>query len=364
MLTLALDVMGTDNGPGIIIEGGIQAARAFGSEVRIALVGNAGSIKAELKKHRELPENLDICHAEEQVLMSDFPADAVRRKNTSIAEAFRLHREGKVDAVVSPGNTGAVMGTAMLSLGRLKEVKRPAIASFFPTVDKRATIVLDVGANSDCKPLHLYQFAIMGSIMSGYMFNIDRPKIALLSIGEEKSKGNELTIETYPLLENNPALNFVGNVEGRDILKGKADVVVCDGFVGNIVLKLAESLEGFLTSSIRRQVSTNLFSRFGAFLMHPFLRRLRNTFDYSEYGGAPLLGINGVCIICHGGSSSKAIKQALNVAREMAYRQINQKIETELLSGRNENKISVKYNMNGIPSNQNGEEERNTGRTE
>jgi len=358
LLTLALDVMGTDNGPGIIIEGGIQAARAFGPEVKIALVGDAGFIEAELKKHRELPENIDICHAEKQVLMSDSPADAVRRKNTSIAEAFRLHREGKVNAVVSPGNTGAVMGTAMLSLGRLKEVKRPAIASFFPTIDKGNTVVLDVGANSDCKPLHLYQFAVMGSIISGYMFNVRKPKVALLSIGEEKSKGNELTIETYPLLENNPALNFIGNVEGRDIFKGKADVIVCDGFVGNIVLKLAESLEGFLTSSLRRQVSTNMFSRVGAFLMYPFLRRLRNTFDYSEYGGAPLLGINGVCIICHGGSSSKAIKQALNVAREMAYRQINQKIEAELLSGQNENQISVKYNMNGISNNQNGEKEK------
>ena len=347
IVTLALDVMGTDNGPGNVVSGAITAAREFGPDTKIVLVGRSEAIAAELKKCRDVPATIGVHHADEEVKMTDSPADAVRRRNTSIAEAVRLHKEGLVDAVVSPGNTGAVMGTAMLNLGRLQEVKRPAIASFFPSIDKRWTVLLDVGANSDCKPLNLYQFAIMGTIVSGHLFGYDRPRLGLLSIGEEKTKGNELTLETFPLLAANPALNFVGNIEGRDILMGKVDVVVSDGFVGNIVLKFAESIEGFLTTSIRRQVSSNLFSRMGAILMSPFLRRLRNTFDYSEYGGAPLLGINGVCIVCHGGSSSKAISQALTMARDMVHSQVNQKIEAELAAGDKGEAAAVDYHING-----------------
>lgn len=347
IVTLALDVMGTDNGPGNVVSGAVSAARDFGPEIRIILVGRRDVIAAELKKCRNVPATIDVHHADEEVKMTDSPADAVRRRNTSIAEAVRLHKEGVVDAVVSPGNTGAVMGTAMLNLGRLQAVKRPAIASFFPSIDKRWAVLLDVGANSDCKPLNLYQFAIMGTIVSGHLFGYDRPRVGLLSIGEEKTKGNELILETHSLLASNPALNFLGNIEGRDILMGKVDVVVTDGFVGNIVLKFAESIEEFLTTSIRRQVSTNLFSRVGALLMSPFLRRLRNTFDYSEYGGAPLLGINGVCIICHGGSSGKAISQALTVARDMVHHQVNQKIEAELAAGDRGETAAVDYHING-----------------
>lgn len=346
-VTLALDVMGTDNGPGNIVGGAIEAAREFGPETTIVLVGRREAIAAEMKKHRDIPATIEVHHADDEVLMADSPADAVRRRTTSIAEAVRLHKIGRVDAVVSPGNTGAVMGTAMLNLGRLQEVKRPAIASFFPSIEKRWTVLLDVGANADCKPLNLYQFAVMGTIVSNHLFGCDRPRVGLLSIGEEASKGNDLILETYPLLRANPALNFVGNVEGRDILMGKVDVVVTDGFVGNIVLKFAESIEGFLTTSIRRQVSSNLFSRMGALLMSPFLRRLRNTFDYAEYGGAPLLGINGVCIICHGGSSGKAICQALTVARDMVHRRVNQKIEAELAAGDRGETAAVDYRING-----------------
>jgi phosphate acyltransferase len=347
MVTLALDVMGTDHGPGNVVSGAVAAARDFGPDTRIVLVGRREVITTELKKCRDVPATIEVHHADEEVSMTDSPADAVRRRHTSIAEAVRLHKEGRVDAMVSPGNTGAVMGTAMLNLGRLQEVKRPAIASFFPSIDKRWIVLLDVGANSDCKPLNLYQFAIMGTIVSGHLFGYDRPRLGLLSIGEEKTKGNELVLDTYPLLESNSALNFLGNIEGRDILMGKVDVVVTDGFVGNIVLKFAESIEGFLTTSIRRQVSSNLFSRMGALLMNPFLRRLRNTFDYSEYGGAPLLGINGVCIICHGGSSGKAISQALTVARDMVDHQVNQKIEAELAAGDRGKTAAVDYRING-----------------
>ena len=332
---LALDVMGTDHGPANVIAGGLQAAQEMGSDIEIVLVGREELIKEHLKKIKDQPSNFSIHHADGEVTMHDLPAEAVRRNDTSIAVAVNLHKEGLVDAVVSPGNTGAVMGTAMLRLGRLREVKRPAIASFFPTVNQNMAVVLDVGANATCKPLNLYQFAVMGSIIAGHMFRIEKPKIGLLSIGSEKSKGTDLTLDTHALLESNPALNFQGNIEGRDILMGKADVVVSDGFVGNIVLKFAESIEGFLTTSIKHQISTNLFSRLGALLMYPFLRRLRNTFDYSEYGGAPLLGVNGVCIICHGDSSSKAIRKALKVAAEMVKHQINRKIEADLASGGN-----------------------------
>ncbi len=346
-IKIALDVMGTDNGPGGIIEGGIEAARTFGPSSTIIMVGNSTVIKSALKKYRDLPMNIDIHHATEEVTMQEAPADAIRRKETSISEAIRLHKEGLVDAVVSPGNTGAVMGAAMLNLGRLRELKRPAIASFFPAVNKKQTLVLDVGANSDCKPLNLYQFAVMGSIMAEYMMKKCQPRIGLLSIGEEKTKGNELTIGAYRLIRRNEALNFVGNIEGRDILAGKVDVVVTDGFVGNVVLKFAESVEGFLTTSIRHQVSTNIFSRVGATLMYPFLRRLRNTFDYAEYGGAPLLGTNGVVIICHGGSSGRAIVSALMVARDMVFHQVNRKIEAILLAGLNGDDASVGFNING-----------------
>ena len=347
MVKLALDVMGTDNGPSAIISGGVEAAREFGSDTTITLVGQSDLIAGELKIFSDLPGNLDIHHAAEEVRMTDSPAEAVRRRDTSISELVNLHREGNVQAIVSPGNTGAVMGTAMLRLGRLREVKRPAIASFFHSVDGGTTVVLDVGANSDCRPLNLYQFAIMGSIVSGHMFDNNRPRIGLLSIGEEKVKGNDLIVETHRQLEENKFLNFVGNIEGRDILMGKVDVVVTDGFVGNIVLKFAESIEGFLTTSIRRQVSTNIFSRVGALLMYPFLRRLRGTFDYSKTGGAPLLGVNGVCIISHGNSSSKAIHGALRVAREMVARQVNQKIESTLMNGVKSDGDSIDIKMDG-----------------
>lgn len=346
-LTLALDVMGTDIGPEPIIRGGIDAARECGEICKVLLVGRGDIIGDYLKRIADAPPNVDIHHADDEITMHDSPADAVRRRGTSISEAIRLHKEGEVDAVISPGNTGAVMGTAMLNLGRLRGVKRPAIASFFPTVEMRPTVVLDVGANSDCKPLNLYQFAVMGSIVSNQMLRIDRPRIGLLSIGEERSKGNDLILGAHELIAGNDRLNFIGNVEGRDILMGKVEVVVTDGFVGNVVLKFAESVEGFLTTSIRRQVSSNIFSRFGALLMSPFLRRLRNTFDYAEVGGAPLMGINGVCIICHGESSSKAISRAVMVAREMVNDQINKKIEKELLAGRNGD-ITVATPINGI----------------
>lgn len=351
-IALALDVMGTDKGPGEIIRGGIDAARDLGDNVKIVLIGRRDIIEPCLKEYNKLPSNVEVSHAPEIVTMDDVPSEAVRRTDTSIAEAFRLHREKIVDAVVSPGNTGAVMGTAMLRLGRLREVKRPAIVAFFPSRDRKNTVVLDVGANAVCKPLHMYQFGVMGSIFAAHMFGIEKPRVGLVSIGEERSKGNDLIMESYALLEKNKALNFVGNIEGRDILGGTIDVAVTDGFTGNVVLKFAESVEGFLTASLRHQISTNIFSRCGALLMYPFLRRLRNSFDYSEYGGAPLLGINGVCIICHGGSSSKAITTGLKVAMRMVKEQVNQHIEKVLTTGSGGEGLGADFNRNGAYKNQ------------
>ena len=231
--------------------------------------------------------------------------------------------------------------------GKIEGVSRPAIAGLFPTVSGKPTLVLDVGANVDCKPMHLYQFGVMGSIYASLMTGRTSPRVGLLSIGEEKSKGNEQTFQTWELLKNS-GLNFIGNVEGRDVLHGKADVIIIDGFVGNILLKFAESVEGFLTKKIRHQVQTNIFSRMGAILMMPFLSRLRKTFDYTESGGAPLLGVDGICIICHGTSSPKAIKNGVFVASQMHLHNISENIRKEMA-----------LNGNGIKNGQGNKSENN-----
>ena len=313
---LALDVMGSDLGVPEMVAGATQAAIAFGSSVHLTLVGRESEIKAALDAQSVRPSTIDIVHATEEVLMTDSPAEAVRKDGTSVAVGLHLKKTGAVDAFVSPGNTGAVMAGSLLVLGRIPGVNRPAICAIFPTRTEKTTLLLDVGANSACKPINMVQFGALGAVYAEQMHGVTRPRVGLLSIGEERSKGNELIVASHELFEQSN-LNFAGNVEGRDILSGELDVVVTDGFTGNVVLKFAESIEPFLTSRIRRQVSTNMFSRVGAFMMYPFLQRLRRTFDYSEAGGAPLLGIEGVVMICHGSSSSKAIKSALNMAVRM-----------------------------------------------
>jgi len=224
------------------------------------------------------------------------------------------------------------MATSLLILGRIAGIMRPGIASFFPTVSGPPTLVLDVGANINCKPMHLYQFGLMGSVFASLMHGKTSPKVGLLTIGEERSKGNELIAQSRILFEDSD-MNFIGHIEGRDILIGAADVVVTDGFVGNILLKFTESVEEFITERLRYQIANNIFSRVGAALMAPFLKRLRASFDYAESGGAPLLGINGVLIICHGQSSSKAIKNAVIVAMEMVRQNICSNIKDELIVG-------------------------------
>ncbi|MEE9554765.1 MAG: phosphate acyltransferase PlsX [candidate division Zixibacteria bacterium] len=325
-IRIAIDAMGGDHAPFSIIEGAVQAQKAYGKDVALILVGDSAIIKNDLKKLNSADIQIRIVHSDEVIGMSDEPAESVRtKKNSSIVVGMELQKNGECDAFISAGNTGAVMAASLLILGRLKGVNRPAIGIFFPN-EKGRSLVLDVGANSDCKAINLYQFAIMGSIYFSHMFSSKNPTVGLLSIGEEKSKGNELTIESHKMISG-ADLNFIGNLEGRDILKGRADVVVCDGFVGNIILKFAESINSFFKESIRRKIKVNPFAQIGALLLKPAFRDLKKNLDYSEYGGAPLLGVNGVSIICHGGSSAKAIRNAVVMARTMVTENVNNHIE-------------------------------------
>jgi len=328
-IRIAIDAMGGDNAPFSVVAGTVMGFRVIPPDVELILVGDRQRIGKELKSlHAEnLP--IEIVHAPESIEMGEEPTESVRRKKlSSINIGLSLQKDGKAGAFISAGNTGAVMAASLLTLGRLEGVARPAIASYFPTTEGVA-LVLDVGANSDCKAHHLFQFGIMGAIYSKNILKVRNPKVGLLSIGEERSKGNDLTIASHKLLDS-ASLNFCGNVEGRDILRGTADVVVCDGFVGNIVLKFAESIEGFISNLLKRTIRGNLFATLGAWLMKPAFKSFKQSLDYAEYGGAPLLGINGVCIICHGGSSPKAIKNAILVAVDVVRKQVNQVIQEKL----------------------------------
>jgi glycerol-3-phosphate acyltransferase PlsX len=321
--------MGGDYAPFSIVAGAVLAKKTFGDSIHLILVGDKAQIESELRNLGAEKSAIEIVPSTQVIGMADEPAESVRKKpDSSIVVALGLQKSGRADAFISAGNTGACMAASLIILGRLPAVNRPAIGAFFPT-ERGAALVLDVGANSDCKALNLYQFALMGSIYFSQMFSNQNPKVALLSIGEEKSKGNEVTIASHKLLSA-ADLNFAGNIEGRDILKGKADVVVCDGFVGNIILKFAESIDSFLGELVRRQVKVNLLARLGALLLQPAFKDLKKNLDYAEYGGVPLLGINGISIICHGGSSPKAIKNAVGMAQNMIEKQINALIEARL----------------------------------
>ncbi len=310
--------MGADLGPLPLVTGAVHYLQLpENRDDEIVLVGDESVLREHLGSMKlEAPLPIEIAHAPETVEMEMFATDALRKKGSSIAVAMRMHREGTVNAVVSAGHTGAVMATAVLTLGRLSGVSRPAIAALFPNAHEAATLVLDVGANVDVKPEHLFQFAQMGASYAEDILRRPNPKVGLLSIGEEPTKGNELVIAGHELLKSGE-FNFVGNVEGRDVLSGTCDVVICDGFIGNVILKFAESVKVLLETRIRRQISTNVFSKTGAILMGPFLRRMKKSLDYAEYGGAPLLGLNGNCVICHGKSSEKAIRNAIRVAADM-----------------------------------------------
>ena len=327
--TVVLDVMGADNGPEPIIQGGLVAARNIGESLHLILVGRRERIESVLAQTKDCPTNVSIEHASAEVLMSMSATDGIKLKDSSMAVGLKKVREKVADAFVSPGHTGAIMGGSLLTLGRIPGVLRPALVGTFPTSTGRPCVVLDVGANVDCKPQHLSQFAIMGSVYARIVFKATNPKVGLISIGEERSKGNAVIFAADKVLRESN-ISFVGNIEGRDILAGVVDVGVTDGFTGNILLKFGESVLPFLVKAVSHQVQTNIFSRVGVTLMYPFLRRIKRAFDYAQVGGAPLLGVNGVVIICHGASSAEAITNAVRVAHDMARQHINECIQHDL----------------------------------
>jgi glycerol-3-phosphate acyltransferase PlsX len=328
MRRIAVDAMGTEDAPGPELEGAILAARERWAE--IVLVGPRDLLKRELSRRDTHGLDFEIVPATEIVTMEDAAAKAFRhKKDSSIRVAARLVRDGKADGLVSAGNTGAVMATAKITLGVLEGVDRPALAAVMPNLKGTATIVLDVGANVDCEPKNLEQFAIMGEIYYRTIFGAKRPRVALLSNGEEGHKGNELVRLTHARLKQLP-MNFIGNVEGRDVINGRVDVMVADGFTGNIVLKTSEGVALVLAGMLKEALSSTVTAKLGSVLAQKALRQFKKRVDYSEYGGAPLLGVRGVCIITHGGSNANGIKNAIRVASEFAAGQVNEKIQQEL----------------------------------
>ncbi len=329
MLTIALDAMGGDDAPRVEVEGAILAARQLG--IKVILVGQEELVRQELARHedyRDLP--IEVQQASERVTMHD-STQAVRTKtDSSLKVASRLVRDGRAQCLVSAGNTGAVMATAKIVQGVVPGVTRPALAGIFPTVKPQTpVVVVDVGANVDCSPRMLAQFAVMGEIYSRVVLRRPRPRVGILSIGEEEHKGNDLTRAALPLLKS-LNLDFVGNVEGRDIYGGEVDVIVCDGFIGNVALKVSEGLVDLMKHLLREALESTISGRIGALLAKEAFTNFKKRVDYSEYGGAPLLGVRGVCIIGHGSSNAKAIKNAIRMAKEFSEGQVNKRIEEEL----------------------------------
>ena len=341
MRRIAVDAMGTDAAPLPEVEGAIQAARE--GYAQVLLVGPQDVLKRELARRGDparagLP--IEIVHASEVVTMEDAGAKAFRRKrDSSIRVAARLVREGKADGLISAGNTGAVMTTAKIVLGTLAGVDRPALAAVFPTSRGKAAVLLDVGANVDCKAAHLEQFAVMGEIYYRVIFGVERPRVGLLSIGAEEHKGNDLTREAFLRLKQLP-LNFLGNVEGRDLYNGRVEVIVCDGFIGNVALKISEGLIEAVSSLLKEALSRTISSKVGYVLSRKAFQDFKKRVDYSEYGGAPLLGVRGACIICHGGSNANAMKNAIRVAAGFAEGRVNEKIEREIREATSEGRKS------------------------
>lgn len=306
-MRIALDAMGTDRAPEVEVAGAVGALRELDPDIEIILVGDQDVIEAEISKHTGVTrERLHVVHAPDRVTASDPPASVLRRKpESSIVVGLKLHQEGKADAFISAGSTGAVMAGSLFILRALPGVDRPAVGTVLPTASVPC-LMLDSGANVDCKPHHLVQFAHLGKVYARDLLGRTDPRVALLNIGEEREKGNELTTEAHRLLAEEEGLNFVGNIEGRDLIRGVCDVVVCDGFVGNVLLKFYESVAAFIVELLTES-------------LHPTertidLEEVFSVLDYAEYGGAPLLGVNGVSIICHGGSPPKAIQNAVGVA--------------------------------------------------
>ncbi len=322
-MKIAVDAMGGDFAPEAIVEGSVQAAEEYGFP--LVLVGQEDRVRQELTKYNTQHLQIEVKHAPQVVDMHDLPSVALRRKKeSSLHVAINLIKQGEVDGFISAGNTGAVMAISKLICRMLPGIDRPALATVLPN-SKGITVMIDVGANVDCKPLHLLQFAVMGHVYAKYMFGIEEPRIGLLSIGEEASKGNILTKEVFEPLSDSK-LNFIGNAEGRDVFNGRVDVVVCDGFIGNVVLKVSESLAKTYGLFLKEGFSKNWLTKLGYLLVKPGMDLIRKRVDYTEYGGAPLLGLNGVVVISHGSSKAKAIKNAIRVTAESVDHHLNEQI--------------------------------------
>ncbi len=314
---IAIDAFGSDNAPFPEVEGAIIAIKE-GLCDKVYLVGKQDILIKELEKYYYPKDKIEIVHASEVITMSDSPAKVVReKKDSSLVRAIQLHKDGIVQAVVSAGNTGAVMAASLFGYGRVKNILRPAIATTFPT-QSHPEIILDVGANVECTPENLVQYAILGSLYFKFFFEADNPRVALLNIGEEETKGNELVKNTYIKLKETKDINFIGNIEGKDLLKGIVDVVVCDGFVGNVMLKTVEGAAYSIMSILKSEMKKDWIAKLGALLSFPAYAYLKKKLDHSEYGGALLVGLNGISVVSHGRSNAKAIKNAIGLATHLA----------------------------------------------
>lgn len=326
-IIVAVDAMGGDSAPEVEVEGAVAAARRW--KIPVVLVGDQGRLEDCLKQHQTAGLKISTRHASEVVGMHDSPSDAVRKKkDSSIRVAYEMLRQGEAQALVSAGNSGATMAVGMFLLKRIPGIDRPAIATIMPNRQSQ-TVLLDGGANVDCKPFHLAQFATMGAVYAKCVLGKERPRVGVLSNGEEESKGNELVREAHRLLKQS-GLNYIGYVEGRDIFGGDADVVVCDGFVGNVVLKVAEGLGEAVGAMLRNEIRQRFWAKIGYLMARPAFRAFARRVDYAEYGGAPLLGIQGTGMICHGGSSPRAIMNAIRMARDSVAQQVNDRLIAQL----------------------------------
>lgn len=330
MVKVALDAMGGDNAPGAIVQGAVEAI-SENSAIKVYLVGKEALVRAELNKYTYNAEQIEVVDAQEVIEMAEPPVMAIRKKkDSSIVKAFHLVKEGTCDAFVSAGSSGAVLVGGQLIVGRIKGVERPPLAPLIPT-ETGASLLIDCGANVDARPSHLVQFAKMGSVYMESIMGIKNPRVAIVNIGAEEEKGNALVKETFPLLKNTPEINFIGSIEARDIPKGYADVIVCEAFVGNVILKLYEGVGGTLIKKVKEGMMTSLRSKIGALLVKPALKTCLKSFDLEEYGGAPLLGLKGLVVKTHGSSKATEIKNTILQCQTFKEHDINEKIKNVIV---------------------------------
>ncbi len=335
MVKVALDAMGGDNSPGAIVQGAIDAI-AESKDIKVYLVGKEALVQEELAKYTYKKEQIEVVDATEVIEMAEPPVMAIRKKkDSSIVKALHLVKDGTCDAFVSAGSSGAVLVGGQLIVGRIKGVERPPLAPLIPT-ETGASLLIDCGANVDARPSHLVQFAKMGTVYMESVMGIENPKVAIVNIGAEEEKGNALVKETFPLLKNTPEINFIGSIEARDIPKGYADVIVCEAFVGNVILKLYEGVGGTLIKKVKEGMMTSLRSKIGALLVKPALKTCLKSFDLEEYGGAPLLGLKGLVVKTHGSSKAVEIKNTILQCQTFKEQSINEKIKNIIVKNEDE----------------------------